>query len=205
MADIVLERGNYLLELEITRPVSPELLGPTKNSIEHVLSQSGFTDILFDPGFCRPTSDAEFSCYRLVSKLNAPATLRNMPGLLQWKLVHKLEDPASSGINPYAPAMMQVGPIKLETGQGYVARIFTKNKVFPTREKLWSGLRSMGFEPRKLVELRSHMRIPGQPGQSYSQWLYWGGWLGPSITLAQNNNMIIDQLVPLSAGLQTTY
>jgi hypothetical protein len=177
-----LQPGSYILELETLRPAST-------STILHVLEHSGFGNFAVDREFAGMPRIGQK--VRIVADLEKPACVAHVPGVVKWKLVHRLSVSPSSQRAHFGKASSY---LELENGAVYESRIATRNKAFLTREKTWTGIRLALHEPIKLVELRRHARLSSEPGGTWSQWLAWTRWLGPTGPHPQHANLIFEEV-----------
>ena len=200
-ADLRCAAGDHLIEVEVRRPCSPEVLTAG-------LARMGWTDILLDQSVRSipiaslrkaETSDVDIRewgpisqgsgsssaigdlfddphtmRFRFVGRLPRPILLRQREDLL-WIYAHRF-----SVLDPFGDLRLRVKYFELKPNRVYEIRLLSRLRAQPTRESICEALATMKLIPYKVTAMKKDMRIPGRAGASVTLWAGLARWGKPN-------------------------
>ena len=221
--DIHCAAGDHLIEVEVRRPCSPEVLADG-------LARMGWTDVLLDqsirsvpiaslkkadthvrdlnewgPPSSTPAEQAE-SGASLVELFDGPHTTRyRFVGRLEhvfrlaqredlvWLYAHRFEE-----LDPFADLRLRVKYFRLLPETTYEIRCLSRLRAQPTRESICEALAAMRWLPYKITAMKKDMRIPGRQGASVTLWAGLAKWVGPKAYITSNDPLYFEDVLPIS-------
>lgn len=202
-ADLRCAVGDHLIEVEVRRPCSPEVLTAG-------LARMGWTDVLLDQsvrsvpiaslkkaevsdtdirewGPVSQGSDAASSSttndlfddphttrFRFVGRLARPILLRQRDDLV-WIYAHRF-----SALDPFGDLRLRVKYFQLLPNHIYEIRLLSRLRAQPTRESICEALATMKLIAYKVTAMKKDMRIPGRAGASVTLWAGLAKWAKPN-------------------------
>ena len=202
--DVRCQAGDHLIEVEVRRPCSPEVLVLG-------LERMGWTDVLLDQSIrAMPLSalrNADEPRTGDVPEWGSPEGGQGGEAsgveddgpfddahVTRFRFVGRLASPIVlrqrpdlvwiyarqfEAIDPFGDLRLRVHYFKLVPDALYEIRWLSRLRAQPTRESICSALRAMRWLPYKVSAMKKDMRIPGRQGASVTLWTGLARWRGP--------------------------
>ena len=187
-ARLICAPGSHLIEVEVRRPCSPEVLALG-------LERMGWANVILDPQRASPRSGAksEAGVFRFIGRLKRPLLLQQRDDLV-WLHTYRFEklDPLSEDLK------YGVRYFRLERGTNYEIRFFSRLRAQPTRESICAALDSMRWwRSYKISAVKKDTRIPGRPGASVTMWAGVARWAGPRNYITSEDPVYFEDIVAI--------
>lgn len=202
----VLEPGNHLIELELSRSASV-------NTVIEGLVMMGWAGVEIDQSLLgrksKPTDDSEWGPHGLPPAVGYHGRVRFAGHIedgrhieiastksITWQYAYRL-----ARVNPFAELRPKVYPFDLLHGHTYELRFRARmtEQSHATRDLVRKGLETMGFQPHKMSALRRNMRMPGQSGANVTLWLALGTWVKRDSVITRDEPFFFDDVEEIAS------
>jgi hypothetical protein len=182
----LLSEGNYLIEMELGRPISSEVF---KKAVERM----GFQEAILDeePKIFEPSTEAPAQV-RFIAALDKPIEIQNTP-YVRWFTVHRIT------FDPFANMNLSLTLFPLQTKTTYELRLLARMKSEPTRAEVLRELTKMGWAPLRLSLLKKDMRLPGKPNASVTMWYALATWEKACSYITDQEPFFFEDVVALTS------
>ena len=205
----LLEVGDHLIEMGFARPAPLD-------EVYGALEWMGFTDAVFDQSYgtgpknarkekeASPPQDlsdwspiedgsdhANWQRLRFVARLGRPVRVLNLPEV-RWLFARRLS------VDPFEDLTFQkLKPFRLKTSRIYELRFWARIRE-SSRASTAEALRTMGFEPHKLLALKKNKRFPGKPGADGTHWVGVAEWTKRMSYIVRDDPLYFESVVDVS-------
>lgn len=206
------EVGDHLIEMGFARPAPVD-------EVCSALERMGFIDVVFDQSYgtgaknakkdkeTKETSTAQdlsewspieegsghanWHRLRFVARLARPIRVLNLPEV-RWLFARRLS------VDPFEDLTFQkLKPFRLMTNRIYELRFWARIRE-SSRASTAEALRTMGFEPQKLLALKKNKRFPGKPGADGTHWVGVAEWTKGMSYIVRDDPLYFESVVDVS-------